>query len=101
MSVFMSCCIRIMKRRRVIGTERIMLDNFIDSARERFDEFGKGTNVIIVTLSFTMVLCSGPLELLSAWSQDAAKSRLRSMVRAKLSTLSLAGQRCRYYLLLL
>ena len=79
-----------MKRIRVIGTERIMLDNFIDSARERFDE-----------LSFTMVLCSGPLELLSAWSQDAAKSRLRSMVRAKLSTLSLAGQRCRYYLLLL
>jgi hypothetical protein len=56
MSVFMSCCIRIMKRRRVIGTERIMLDNFIDSARERFDE-----------LSFTMVLCSGPLELLSTY----------------------------------
>jgi hypothetical protein len=45
-----------MKRRRVIGTERIMLDNFIDSARERFDE-----------LSFTMVLCSGPLELLSTY----------------------------------
>ncbi len=40
-----------MKRRRVIGTERIMLDNFIDYAREPFDEFGKGTNVIIVTLS--------------------------------------------------
>ena len=83
------------KRRRGRGTERHALEQFLETAQQRFDCYAQDTNVPMTVQFFGRAILM--TELFSEWSQIAAKSSLLVMLRAALCSLMSTGERCRYY----
>ena len=84
------------KRRRGRGTERHALEQFLETAQQRFDCYAHDTNVPMTVQFFGRAMQRVEHDLFSDWSQIAARSSLLVMLRAALCALMSTGERCRY-----
>ena len=76
--------------------ERHALEQFLETAQQRFDCYAQDTNVPMTVQFFDRAMQRVEHELFSEWSQIAARSSLLVMLRAALCALMSTGERCRY-----